>query len=353
MDHTENDKNKSGGRCLQLDGLRGFAIILVVLSHNSILNQGGVANALFFVLSGFLFLNPFKDGYEQRLLSPKGILNYYKGRALRILPAYYLVLAIIFIQTRFSVIAKTDLIKLMYFGIPYRHLWYLYALVRVLLIIPLVFIVLLLIAKKVKFLNNDLVCALIMFVIAGAIRRVLMHVEWYDIRFYQFLLGVCAAYLFRYIRTHVKISDAVKKCRIAGEILTVLAAGFIFVSSNVVLVKFFPDKSEFYIGWKHTFIVGVIMSLLVLLVSLYPDTLFGKLLGSKIMLFIGKLSLPIYLLNNFVIDQIPLENRFLRFAFVFSLCIVLGWVIDKVTGIFISLAGGKYFSRKSENGTNG
>ena len=211
---------------------------------------------------------------------------------------------------------------------------------------------LLLIAKKVKFLNNDLVCALIMFVIAGVIRRVLMHVDWYDIRFYQFLLGVCAAYLFRYIRTHVKISDAVKKCRIAGEILTVLAAGFIFVSSNVVLVKFFPDKSEFYIGWKHTFIVGVIMSLLVLLVSLYPDSLFGKLLGSKIMLFIGKLSLPIYLLNNFVIDQLPLENRFLRFAFVFSLCIVLGWVTDKVTGIFISLAGGKYFSRKSENGTN-
>ena len=330
MNKTETDKIKTGARCLQLDGLRGFAIILVVMSHCSILNQGGVANAMFFVLSGFLLINPFKDGYEQRFLSVKGILRYYRGRVFRILPAYYLVILFIFAQTGFSKIAKADFIKLLYFGEAYRHLWYLYAVVRDMLIIPVVFVILLFAAKKIKFLNNDLVCALIMFLLAGVVRRLLFHVDWYDIRFYQFLLGICAAYLFRFIRTHVKVKEVFQKLKIAGEIMILAILCFIVVSSNVIWGSWFPEKSEFYIGWEYTFTVASNMSILVLLVSLYPDGLFGKLLSTKVMLFIGKLSLPIYLLNNFVLDQIQLDSRFFRFATVFSLCLVLAWIIDTV-----------------------
>lgn len=342
MTQTEIDKSKAGARCVQLDGLRGLAIIFVVLSHCSILNQGGVANALFFVLSGFLFINPFKDSYEQRLLSVKGVMKYYKGRAVRILPTYYLVLLFIVAQTHFSVIPKDVFLKLLYFGQAFRHLWYLYSIVRVMLVIPLVFVVLLLLAKKIRFLNNDLVCAVLFLVLAGLVRWFYKSIGWYDIRLYQFMLGICFAYFFRSIRTHAKVSEAFKKCKIAGEVLISVIIGLIIASSNVVWGYFVPSKSEFYIGWEYTFAVGFVMGILVLLVSLFPDGLFGRFLGSKVMLFIGKLSLPVYLLNNFVIDQIQFESKVFQFMCVFSLCLVLAWIIDTLISKVISL-----FSNKS------
>jgi peptidoglycan/LPS O-acetylase OafA/YrhL len=130
---------QSSTRLLQFDGLRGLAIIIVVLSHCNILNQGGVANAIFFALAGFLLINPFKDAYEQRFLSIWNILKFYKSRAIRILPAYYLILFFIFFQTGFNVIEKDVFIKLLYFGDIHGHLWYIYSYFWLMYIIFLLF----------------------------------------------------------------------------------------------------------------------------------------------------------------------------------------------------------------------
>jgi peptidoglycan/LPS O-acetylase OafA/YrhL len=74
-----------------LDGLRGVAIILVFLWHFVAIIQdllpGWSGVDLFFVLSGYLITG--------RLLATKGrpdyLSNFYRNRALRILPLYYLV----------------------------------------------------------------------------------------------------------------------------------------------------------------------------------------------------------------------------------------------------------------------
>lgn len=73
-----------------LDGLRGMAILLVVLYHNfsfiSYFNYGWLGVDLFFVLSGFLITDI--------LLSTRNTGNYFKNfysrRILRIFPLYYL-----------------------------------------------------------------------------------------------------------------------------------------------------------------------------------------------------------------------------------------------------------------------
>ena len=202
---------QSSTRLLQFDGLRGIAIIIVVLSHCDILNQGCAANGIFFALTGFLLINPFKDAYEQRFLSVWNILKFYKSRAVRILPAYYIVLLIVFLHTGFNVIKKSVFLNLLYFGEIYEHLWYVYAYVWLMYVIPFVFVILLLLAKKIRFLRNDLVCACIFLVLSALIRVFYLTNDMFDIRLDQLMLGISAGYFFRYLRKNDKVFKSVKR----------------------------------------------------------------------------------------------------------------------------------------------
>lgn len=80
-----------------LDGLRGLAILLVILFHTFHFMPGWCGVDLFFVLSGFLITG--------QLIESKHHINYFKSfwikRFLRIFPLYYLVLAIILIPKNF------------------------------------------------------------------------------------------------------------------------------------------------------------------------------------------------------------------------------------------------------------
>jgi peptidoglycan/LPS O-acetylase OafA/YrhL len=75
-----------------LEGLRGSAIILVILYHNfnfiSYFNYGWLGVDLFFVLSGFLITNILLNTLHKK----NYFKSFYARRALRIFPLYYLVL---------------------------------------------------------------------------------------------------------------------------------------------------------------------------------------------------------------------------------------------------------------------
>ena len=337
-------------RLVQFDGLRGIAIITVVLSHCCILNQGGVANAVFFALSGFLLINPFKDAYEQRFLSIWSILKFYKSRAIRILPAYYIVLLILFLQTGFNVIEKDVFLKLLYMGDIHEHLWYVFAYFWLMYIIPFVFFFLLLLAKKIKFLRNDLVCACIFIALSAVIRILYLGSDMFDIRMDQLMLGIAAGYLFRYIRTNEKKSSAVKKHPVLGQLLILFIFLLVILSSCDVLKLFNPALAEYYIGWNLIFVVGFFMSLLVLLVALYPDGFIGKFLQSKAMVFVGKHAFVIYLLNNFVIAQLNIQSKYFLFICVFSVSLVLAWVIDSFIDKVNSVIVNAFVSSKQKKG---
>ncbi|SRR5260221_2509515 len=87
-------------RVLQLDGLRGIAVGLVVLHHwtatGHSMDLGNIGVQLFFVLSGFLItgilldLRSARETGEQDTFS--GLLKFWERRAARILPVFFLTL---------------------------------------------------------------------------------------------------------------------------------------------------------------------------------------------------------------------------------------------------------------------
>ena len=85
----------------QLDGLRGIAILIVLLAHldylpifgsAKYLKYGRTGVDLFFVLSGFLITGILLDTKE----FPGYFKNFYARRALRIWPIYYAMLILFF-----------------------------------------------------------------------------------------------------------------------------------------------------------------------------------------------------------------------------------------------------------------
>ncbi|MER9228582.1 acyltransferase [Mesorhizobium sp. M0664] len=88
----------------QLDGLRAIAIGLVGLEHfggpwirtHFPVGAGALGVQLFFVLSGFLITRNLLSRLEQ---APAGetIRRFYIGRAVRLMPAYYLTLLVLFV----------------------------------------------------------------------------------------------------------------------------------------------------------------------------------------------------------------------------------------------------------------
>ena len=91
-----------------LDGLRGLAILMVLLFHfvasttpanrveavvNAVLNYGALGVDLFFVLSGFLITGILYDSRSE----PAYFRTFYVRRVLRIFPLYYSVLVVVFL----------------------------------------------------------------------------------------------------------------------------------------------------------------------------------------------------------------------------------------------------------------
>ena len=105
------DTAPTGKRFATLDGLRGIAVLTVVLSHLSLLHINpfpidftGIGKCgvyLFFVLSAFLLTYQFFERGIQSSFTVQALANYFWRRALRVLPLFYLVVLVGGITTRF------------------------------------------------------------------------------------------------------------------------------------------------------------------------------------------------------------------------------------------------------------
>lgn len=318
-------------RCLQIDGLRGIAILLVILSHNNILNQGGVSNAIFFTISGFLFINPFAEDYERKFLSPKNILRFYGNRALRLLPTYYIVLLFVYILTGYRIIPKILWIPNLYFTNFYEHLWYIHALVRTLLIAPVIMTVFIRISDRVKPLQNDLVRSLVFIIAATVVRLSYIRLSIpFDNRLYQFMVGISVAYMFRFIRKDKKLYKAISDMSLLGN--TIITSLFLMiVLSSGDVINMLDHEKYILVGWQFPLLTALFSGVLLLCIALYDRSFYAKILSSKPLLFFSRLSLPLYLINSFVLFLYDgIKSDILRFICVLATTVALSWPLDLI-----------------------
>jgi peptidoglycan/LPS O-acetylase OafA/YrhL len=78
-----------------LDGMRGTALLIVLLAHTTpqIFPGGNIGVDLFFVLSGFLITSILLREHDRT--GSIGILAFYRRRALRLLPALFVMVAVV------------------------------------------------------------------------------------------------------------------------------------------------------------------------------------------------------------------------------------------------------------------
>src|SRR4051794_20690258 len=83
-------RSSSGDNVPALDGVRGLAVLIVVMSHCNfagMIGQGNIGVLLFFVLSGFVLTLPLIE-HPDAIYRPDFLLRFALNRTLRIYPAF-------------------------------------------------------------------------------------------------------------------------------------------------------------------------------------------------------------------------------------------------------------------------
>lgn len=135
INNSTSEGNKPSGRIPSLDGLRGIAILLVLIGHTSfsfpVLASGLLRFAgnaplgvnVFFMLSGFLIYS-----LSIREVEKTGGFNwrqFYMRRVLRIFPCFYFYLFVLLLLTGAGVILLSwqMVVSAATFSLNYRHVW--------------------------------------------------------------------------------------------------------------------------------------------------------------------------------------------------------------------------------------
>jgi peptidoglycan/LPS O-acetylase OafA/YrhL len=322
------------GHIRELDGLRGIAVILVVIHHigqsfpgfesatlpNRLLHLWIVATRpgwlgvdIFFVLSGFLIAGLLMDAKGH----PHFYRNFYMKRILRIFPLYYLIL----------------IVMLVFYGWP----WHFFSLclfflanVSVLFHVPLVMAPLWSLSVEehfylalpwiIKFVRRELVfwIALILCVLEPPFRFHAFKTGYFDPYFTWFRLdglacGVMVAYLVRNFR-----SDRVKKF----ALIFVCVATVVFAASIPFggASRLRPVGTAFLYSCASMFMAGIVA-----FAAVRPGYWMLRPLRNSVLGFFGDISYCVYLIHMFVI------LGFYRFVQAFFRISYLGGMIHSAT----------------------
>ncbi len=358
---SSNDKIIVGHHYPAIDGLRGFACLMVLWFHSSyfakainpdvpsiyynmsVFGQTGVD--LFFVLSGFLITGILMDtAYDKHVFR-----KFYIRRSLRIFPLYYGFLlafalcvffsigahelkdifAYLFYVQNFSELHRLDTYQYL------NHTWSLAVEEQFYLIWPLVFLSIY--KRSVKW---ALILCVGLFAFS-LLSRILLVNAGYPKFAYTFLLShldglVVGAFL------SILYREYKDKCHEYRGIVKLLSAFLCFV----VLINFMiiTDEAMLVSGVQLTIISMIFTGVLMLMVTGGEDDIFNKFFSAKFLQHIGKISYGLYIFHVPVMNYMGYELYEYQYAYWINHSALL--VIGGIVAYIISFLSFNFYEKR-------
>ena len=333
-----------------IDALRGYAILFVVLYHanfelfNIYIFPGGFIGVdIFFVITGFLITTILLEEYYNN--QSINILNFYERRVRRLIPALLVIILlgtilsyIVLDPTKLkhfseSVFASLGFIANIYFHYfgniygtetalmkPLLHLWSLGVEEQFYIILPIGLLIVLKYFNRFSYLLLALVFTLsLSFAYYASSKHVMFNFWMLPSRAWEVLAGsIVAFYLIKYKTTSNEIIINIIKCI---SLLTLIFCIFFF-------------KIQF----KHPGLITLIPITATICLILFGNQIkFGKIdkiLFNKSLIFLGKISYSLYLWH-FLLFSIFRNSRFDETNTSKFLLIILSLFLSYLTFLFI------------------
>ena len=347
-----------------IDGLRGIAILLVIMFHTDVGYFGWTGVILFFVLSGYLITKVLFAEKEKRLPIRTKFRNFWMRRILRIFPLCYLYLVILVIGLVLKFIS-TDVGKELpwLFSYTYNfylisvydqtepsflagHFWSLSIEEQFYVFYPLM--VFFLGKKQLKFTAIGLVVFSILFrffsyeEVNGISYNVSSSIDFHSFSYIDSFVAGAAIFIFRLDTMKPRIGNVL----LAVSSLVLMSAGFItymqlfgnykfnifnYLSNFGVVAHYCND---YYCVWMPICLNFFFSSLLLVLLLPAPNTLhrlFKRIFETSFLAGIGKVSYGMYVFHAIIIwvlkavDKGP-GNKYLFFL----ICLAGTWLVSFV-----------------------
>jgi peptidoglycan/LPS O-acetylase OafA/YrhL len=335
LDRLLNKNPSSGDLVESLDGLRGFAVLIVIASHVNLAGmrgQGAMGVWLFYILSGFLLTRILLAKLPDSL-SARGLAKYFIRRIARILPLYYLTLTLVmFVEQRGSTWLFRHFAFLQadghFWSIPQEELFY--------VLLPLLAGTVVVLARMTPPLRAGpafVIALLLAIAMSLLLPMITLQGNGKSLPFYGdvFVIGFACAFLAR--TKPVSSFLASDRHRIPLDVASAIVVILLLFTSPEHVRSYRAvagfDATSF--GWSHPSVSGLLCAIL-LAASLKRGTWANRVFAWRPLRAIGVLSFSLYLYHPIVQDgltHIGLPRAgWLAFAALLVLCTLVALVIE-------------------------
>ncbi len=324
INDVKHKQSSLGFSYLELDGLRGIAVLIVLMSHTSafgMYGQGSLGVLLFFFLSGLVLTLPYVDE-PSTLRNRSAITKYFLNRILRIVPAYWGACLIIYLWMS----APLDwLLWNISFIKGWNHFWSVAEEVRFYLLFP--FVVVLLSFIRSSIFRLGFLCGLILlsYTYKDYHQIDMMVGKSVSFYFWMFLGGMFAAFVHkaRWWQTAVSrdwVATLLSFFAMMVLLALVLASTYMIENFWSNIFKGVPEGFRLN-GWSHPEFWFFAFTILFLAAISIEGRLVNRFLTVWFLRHIGLLSYSIYIIHmsiRFKISQHGVTAETLFFTVLLS-----------------------------------